>query len=135
MNILGIVETCLYADDLDAAKSFYRDVLGLELIHGDSVRDLFFRCGDSVLIVFNPSLTQQPTSKAPTHGATGPGHCALHVAQNQLGAWRDRLAQHNIDIETEVPWPNGTRSIYFRDPAGNSIELTSPSLWFSDISS
>ena len=29
----------------------------------------------------------------------------------------------------EVPWPEGGRSIYFRDPAGNSLELAPPTLW------
>ena len=130
MNIRGVVETALYADDLKAAAAFYCDVLGLELLHGDAERDLFYRCGDAVLIVFDPQLTRLPTSKAPTHGATGPGHVAFHVPQDELNMWIDRLLIHSVEIETEVTWPNGTRSVYFRDPAGNSLELTSPSLWF-----
>jgi hypothetical protein len=28
-----------------------------------------------------------------------------------------------------VTWPNGALSIYFRDPAGNSIELVTPNIW------
>ena len=27
-------------------------------------------------------------------------------------------------------WPNGARSLYFRDPAGNSVEIAEPRLWF-----
>ncbi len=130
MNIRGVVETALYADDLKAAAMFYSDVLGLELLHGDAERDLFYRCGDAVLILFNPALTQQPTSKAPTHGATGPGHVAFNVPQHDLDSWTQHLRSHNVPIETQVTWPNGTRSVYVRDPAGNSIEFTSPSLWF-----
>ena len=26
-------------------------------------------------------------------------------------------------------WPNGARSIYVRDPAGNSLEFAEPALW------
>jgi catechol 2,3-dioxygenase-like lactoylglutathione lyase family enzyme len=37
--------------------------------------------------------------------------------------WRERLAANGIAIEHEQDWPQGTHSIYFRDPAGNSVEL------------
>ena len=33
-----------------------------------------------------------------------------------------------IPIESEVVWPRG-RSLYFRDPEGNSVELAIPALW------
>jgi catechol 2,3-dioxygenase-like lactoylglutathione lyase family enzyme len=42
--------------------------------------------------------------------------------------YADDLANH-ITIEAEVTWPNGGRSLYFRDPAGNSLEIASPSIW------
>lgn len=129
MQITGILETALYAEDLSAAARFYRDVLGLEQFHGDGERDLFFRAGASILIIFNPKLTAAPTSKAPTHGAVGPGHVAFSVPQRALESWTQRLAEHDVAIEREVHWPNGVRSVYFRDPAGNSVELTSPQLW------
>ena len=32
-------------------------------------------------------------------------------------------------IEADFRWPNGARSIYVRDPAGNSIELADPAIW------
>jgi catechol 2,3-dioxygenase-like lactoylglutathione lyase family enzyme len=34
-----------------------------------------------------------------------------------------------VDIEAEVVWPTGGRSLYFRDPAGNSIELITRGSW------
>ena len=34
-----------------------------------------------------------------------------------------------VSIEAEVEWPNGGFSIYLRDPAGNSVELATPSIW------
>ena len=35
----------------------------------------------------------------------------------------------NLDVEMEVEWPEGGRSLYVRDPAGNSVELAPPTLW------
>ena len=31
--------------------------------------------------------------------------------------------------ELETTWPRGGRSLYFRDPAGNSGELITPGVW------
>jgi catechol 2,3-dioxygenase-like lactoylglutathione lyase family enzyme len=36
MTPTGILESALYAGDLDAAEVFYRDVLGLECISGSA---------------------------------------------------------------------------------------------------
>lgn len=130
MNITGILEAAVYAEDLSAAARFYGDVLGLEQIAGDGTRDLFYRCGDQVLLVFNPAETRKPTSKAPTHGSTGPGHVALRVAQGDLNNIRRRLAACAVPIEKEVTWPRGAVSIYVRDPAGNSVEFASAEMWF-----
>ena len=34
-----------------------------------------------------------------------------------------------MTIEADFRWPNGARSLYFRDPAGNSVEIVDPGLW------
>ena len=46
-----------------------------------------------------------------------------------LDGWRAQLQAHGVAIEMEVNWEQGGTSIYFRDPAGNSIELAPPTLW------
>jgi catechol 2,3-dioxygenase-like lactoylglutathione lyase family enzyme len=43
--------------------------------------------------------------------------------------WRAHLEGRGVEIESQVEWPNGGRSIYFRDPAGNSVEIATPELW------
>ncbi|MHC4995849.1 MAG: VOC family protein [Planctomycetota bacterium] len=123
-----IFETCLYADDLPAAEVFYRDVMGLKVL---SRADLLvvFRCGPGTLIAFDPAKTSLPGRDVPSHGAAGPGHLAFGAREDELDAWRDHLERHNIEIESEVQWGVGGTSIYFRDPAGNSIELAPPTLW------
>jgi catechol 2,3-dioxygenase-like lactoylglutathione lyase family enzyme len=127
-GIEAIVETAIYVDDLDAAETFYRDVLGLEVIGREAGRHVFFRVGDGVLLAFNPEATLRG-DVLPSHGARGPGHFALGVRTDNLDDWRRRLEGHGVVIEKEVEWPRGGRSIYFRDPAGNSVELVTPGLW------
>ena len=124
-----VLETALYVDDLPAAERFYREVLGLELYSREDGRHVFFRLGNAMLLLFNPSKTRQATGLVPTHGADGPGHVAFTLNPSDVEAWRGHLEKHNVPVETEVQWPHGGLSIYFRDPAGNSVELATPQMW------
>jgi catechol 2,3-dioxygenase-like lactoylglutathione lyase family enzyme len=134
MHPHGILETVIYVADLDAAERFYTRVLGLTVHSRQANRHVFFRCGRDMFLVFNPATTATETitigvKPVPLHGARGPGHMAFAVAEAELPAWRVRLADEGVAIETEIAWPGGGQSIYFRDPAGNSIELATPRLW------
>ncbi len=127
--IEAIVETSLYADDLGLAELFYRDVLGLQVMGREEGRHVFFRVGDrSMLLIFRPDSTLKG-EHLPAHGSRGPGHVALGIPAEDLDAWRSRLEGRQVAIEHEESWPRGGRSLYFRDPAGNSVELITPGLW------
>lgn len=123
-----IVETCLYADDLEHAEAFYRDVLGLERVGREEGRHVFFRVGEGVLLIFRAESTLRGDA-LPPHGASGPGHVAMGIPAGDLDAWRSRLVSKGIAIEHTAEWPHGGRSLYFRDPAGNSLELVTPGVW------
>lgn len=129
MQTQRILETCLYVDDLDAATRFYGDVLGFVKFASVEGRHAFFRCQDSVFLLFNPAQTEKASGNVPPHGARGAGHVAFAMAPDEIGAWRDHLEAHQVTIEAEVAWPSGGHSLYFRDPAGNSVELTTPQTW------
>jgi catechol 2,3-dioxygenase-like lactoylglutathione lyase family enzyme len=133
MTPRGILETVLYAADLDAAETFYRDVLGLARIAREGSRHVFFRCGDQVLLIFNPAETAKPPSAGtlpvPPHGTVGPGHVCFRATAEEIAVWRRRLADAGIAIESDFEWPQGGHSIYFRDPAGNSVEFAEPLIW------
>ena len=129
-----MLETALYTDDLVAADHFYGTVLGLERIAFVEGRHVFFRCGEGVILIFDRQSTANiPTrvkgAPVPLHGASGVGHMAVAVANADLPAWRAHLEANGVEIESEVTWPRGGRSLYVRDPAGNSVELASPLLW------
>src|SRR5262245_727286 len=129
MKARHILETCLYVDDLSRAERFYQDVLGLELESRQEGRHVFFRCGQRMLLLFNPLASRETSDQFPSHGAFGPGHMAFGVREAELASWMEWLRQHDISVEKIIDWPAGGRSLYFRDPAGNSLELATPIIW------
>jgi catechol 2,3-dioxygenase-like lactoylglutathione lyase family enzyme len=132
-DFLGVLEAALYAADIDAVEAFYAGILGLPVIARGGNRHVFFRVGATVLLVFNPEETRKtPTNAAlpvPPHGAQGPGHVCLSARPDKMEEWRRRLEDAKVAIEADFRWPNGARSLYFRDPGGNSVEIAEPRLW------
>ena len=140
MTPSGILESALYVDDLGAAEIFYREVMGLEVLTRLEKRHVFFRCGDGVLLLFDPSETVKPPAPdarlpVPPHGAQGIGHLCFRATGDEIDRWKAHLETHGIEIEADFRWPtqgdepSGGRSIYFRDPAGNSLEIAEPRIW------
>ena len=130
----SVLESALYCPALDAAEIFYREVLGLEVLARQADRHVFFRCGNGVVLLFNPDATADPHGSAsgphvPRHGAHGPGHLAFRLPTQDIERWWTHLAAKHVPIEAEVHWPQGGYSIYVRDPAGNSIELATAAVW------
>jgi len=125
MKAGNILETALYAEDLEAAEAFYTRVPGLEVHSRLAGRHVFFRSGTGMFLVFNPNQTEKEES---AHGTRGRGHVAWAASQEELDDWLQWLEKQGVKVK-DFYWPKGGRSLYFSDPAGNSLELTSPSLW------
>lgn len=132
-KLLGTLESALYAQDLAAARRFYHDILGLDVVGEQPGRHVFFAVGPSILLIFRPEATEQPALPGrlpvPVHGARGPGHYCFATPPADLDRWRSHLETHGISVEADFRWPGGARSLYVRDPAGNSIEFADPALW------
>lgn len=129
MKATRILETCLYVDDLDAAEKFYQDVMGLEFYAKQEGRHVFFRCGTTMFLLFDPKGTSDPSLPFGGHGSHGPGHAAFEIGEDEIAAWRDYLTSCGVPIDSETDWPSGGHSLYFRDPAGNILEVATRSTW------
>lgn len=134
MQPSAILESALYVTDLASAETFYGDLIGLETISKVENRHVFFRCGAGVLLLFNAEATREAPSLSarlpvPPHGTVGQGHLCFAATATEISDWKSRLERHGIPVEQDFEWPNGGRSIYFRDPSGNSIEFAEPRIW------
>ena len=127
--IAGVLETVLYAEDLDAAERFYGEVLGLQLDSRKPGLFCFFRAGPAHAAAVR-SRGRLPQS----HGAAARCHRRgtrlLRRARGRARRLEAATASRRAStIEHEQTWPRGGRSFYVRDPAGNSIELATPRIW------
>jgi catechol 2,3-dioxygenase-like lactoylglutathione lyase family enzyme len=123
-----IFETVLYADDLLAAEQFYGGTLGMEVIQKSELF-LTFRLSRSVLLIFDPALSAESDRSVPSHGMQGEGHIAFASTDEEIDAWKIHFEQTGIEIEQIKNWDEGGRSLYVRDPAGNSVEFAPGTLW------
>lgn len=132
MKPVSILETILYADSIDKAVWFYHEVLGFEKPGGQSKLMTAFRIDEHhVLLIFNPTMSDLPGREVPSHGARGAGHIAFRIKPETYQSWLDRFASHDIAIEQEIQWERDypAKSIYVRDPSGNSVELITADIW------
>lgn len=123
VDIRGYSHINLLVNDLDAARAFYGEVLGLEELERPAVsgQGAWFRIGDL-------QLHLSVVGTMPPAPAEGAPHIALHVptstfeasvrALDTAGATIRRGPTSRIDLGQEV-W-----TAFITDPAGNLIELT-----------
>ncbi len=133
-RIEGLLETSLYARDLERTAAFYRDLFGFKPLVDTPRLVAFEIAARSVLLVFQAGATEDDVVDArgtiPGHEGHGSPHLALAIAAEDLDAWRKRLFERGIEIVGEYRWPRGGVSLYIRDPDGALLELATPGLWW-----
>lgn len=134
-SITRIIETALYVADIQRAADFYRHLFGFDTLSTSDRLVALDVAGRSVLLLFPAGRTTNsvttPGGTIPGHGDThgSPGHLAFAIPTDEVDDWRSRLVAENIALESEVTWPTGAKSLYFRDPDRNLVELMTSGFW------
>src|SRR5262249_32583372 len=127
LRLEGVIETCLYVDDLDRAARFYEQVLGLNALTSDARFRAYDVGGQSVLLLFHRGSTletvRMPGGTIPPHDGHGPLHMAFAVAADALPQWEQRLAEQGGVIEGRTTWSRGGRRLHFRPPHAPRLEV------------
>jgi len=131
--VTHLLETALYVDEIEPVVSFYRDVIGLRVLDAGTRLVALDAGGATVLLIFRRGATvdgaDTPGGWIPPHDGRGPAHLAFAIPADALPSWESRLLEHGVPIESRVRWERGGMSVYFRDPAGHSVELATPGTW------
>lgn len=106
----GSTRTCLDSKALDVAPAH---VLLISLKGG----------------TLEPFVLPDNRGTVPPHDSRGQQHFALGISAAEFDDWCGRLRTHGIEIESIVHWPEGGRSVYFRDPDQHCVELITPGAW------
>jgi catechol 2,3-dioxygenase-like lactoylglutathione lyase family enzyme len=133
MRINGIVETALYVADPAVTAAFYRRLFGFPVLLESERLVALDVAGKNVLLLFRAGATREPVvtegGVIPGSPGTPPTHFAFAVSAEDVAAWQAELEAEGVTVESVVTWPQGAKSIYFRDPDGNLAELISPGFW------
>jgi glyoxylase I family protein len=125
MRLRGLHHVTAICRDLEATIAFYRDVLGLGIVHdGPSdddpdARHVWFGTADGTLVSFMeyPKLPEGVVGVGSTH------HFALRVdSAEEHEAWRRYLREHGVPC-TDIINRGAFNSIYLRDPDGHVVEI------------
>lgn len=133
----GIDHVTIPVHDLAVARTFYCDVLGA--IHMLTVDDAALQKygrppapdrGNgvhhvSVLLGGQTRVDLFLQREGQAKAELGHPHHAFRIAPGQMLAWKQRLASRGIPTEGPLQLgPPGQASLYFNDPSGNHLEVT-----------
>ena len=124
--------------DTAATVRFYRELLGMDLVNavlddsipstGDPVPYFhsFFRMSDGSTVAFFEAPELPPQAPAPHPAYDVFQHLALQVdSKEAVDEWRDWLVENGVDVLGPVDHKI-IYSIYFHDPNGLRLEITTP---------
>ena len=119
--IRAIDYTVIFVRDMAAMRRFYEDVLGFPMIRELSPRWLEYRVGANTLALAMPSLTGDDP---PTPKGSASLQLAFKVSPSEVDQCADDLAKQGVKIVSPpTDRPFGHRTLFFRDPDGNLLEI------------
>lgn len=128
-GLKGLAHIGLFINDIERSITFYRDILGFEIIwrldaeepDGSITKVCFIRLGDLTI-----EIVQRPFQEKRSDGWVD--HIAILVENIEAAA--EELRQKGIVFETEEPvlgagvFANGAKWLLFRGPDGEHLEIS-----------
>ena len=123
--IRAIDYTVIFVRDMAAMRRFYEDILRFPLLRELSPNWIEYRVGDNTLALARPMRT---AGDAPTPNGSAALQLAFKVAAAEVDQCAEELVQQGVALfSPPTNQPFGHRTLFFRDPDGNLLEV------FADI--
>jgi catechol 2,3-dioxygenase-like lactoylglutathione lyase family enzyme len=126
--VAGVSAVTLFADDLDAAKRFYREVFELPVYYEDQ-SSAVFRFGDVLINLLVSSEAADLVGAEAVGSARAGTRAQFTIEVDDVDSRAEVLRERGAEILTgpiDRPW--GIRTLAFRDPAGHVWEIAGPLL-------
>jgi catechol 2,3-dioxygenase-like lactoylglutathione lyase family enzyme len=111
--VTGIDHIVLHVSDVERAKKFYADVLGMT-VYRQNDRQVFLHAGQQGVALF-----KQP-GEAPLTTGNDLNHLALNVTSGTYDTLKAALEKDGVAVTGR---PGEDRCIYFQDPDGHRLQL------------
>jgi catechol 2,3-dioxygenase-like lactoylglutathione lyase family enzyme len=119
--IRAIDYTVIFVRDMGAMRRFYQDILGFPLQRELSPDWIEYRVGDNTLALARPTRT---AADAPTPSGSASLQLAFKVSVSEVDQCADELVRQGVDLlSPPTDQPFGHRTLFFRDPDGNLLEI------------
>ena len=113
--------TVIFVRDMAAMRRFYEGVLGFPLLRELSPGWIEYRLGENTLALARPSRT---AGDAPTPQGSAALQLAFKVSAPEVDQCADELVRHGVNLlSPPTDQPFGHRTLFFRDPDGNLLEV------------
>ena len=119
--IRGIDYTVIFARDMAAMRRFYEGTLGFSLLRELSPSWIEYRVGDNTLALARPSRT---AADIPTPSGSASLQLVFKVSAPDVDRCADELVRQGVELlEPPTDQVFGHRTVFFRDPDGNLLEV------------
>jgi len=120
-TIRAIDYTVILVRDMAAMRRFYEEILGFPLIRELSPNWIEYRVGPNTLALSRPGRT---ATDAPIPTGTAALQLAFKVAVPEVDQCADELTRQGVPLlSPPTNQPFGHRTLFFRDPDGNLLEI------------
>jgi catechol 2,3-dioxygenase-like lactoylglutathione lyase family enzyme len=119
--IRSIDYTVIFVRDMAAMRSFYEGILGFALQRELSPDWIEYRIGSNTLTLATPRRT---AADAPTPRGSASLQLAFKVSATEVDQCADELVRQGIELlSPPTDQAFGHRTLFFRDPDGNLLEV------------
>lgn len=119
--IRAIDYTVIFVRDMVAMRRFYETILGFALLRELSPGWIEYQVGTNTLALARPSRT---AADAPTPRGSAALQLAFKVSAGEVDQCAAELVRHGVDLfSPPTDQAFGHRTLFFRDPDGNLLEV------------
>ena len=120
-SIRAVDYTVIFVRDMAAMRRFYEGVLSFPVTRELSAGWIEYQIGGNTLALARPGRTAKD---APVPRGSASLQLAFKVAAADVDRCAEELMRHGVDLlEPPTDQPFGHRTLFFRDPDGNLLEV------------